>query len=195
MAVDRPSGSCGPRDDCDFRLRPYSSLVQVFCCIAIDNKRESGLLMLSPDKPTFAEAPLARFRTPGFSRAADRRAVCRLHAAHLDSDLDAPAAAAVRLRQSSGAHAGDRDDQGQSAARQILRNRLAGHSQPDHGFHRAGAGAGDEHLRRRPGLHRRHVRPDHFRDHWRSTARSSAAGRRSRWSPFRCSTITTSSSA
>jgi len=38
--------------------------------------------MLSPDKPTFAQAPLARFRTPGFSAPQIGVLFAAFHAAH-----------------------------------------------------------------------------------------------------------------
>ena len=119
--------------------------------------------MLQPNKPIIANMPPVAVPRPRLLGAANRRAVCGLHAAHFDPDLDASAAAAVGLRQSSGAHARDRDDLEKPAARAILRNRLAGHSQPDHGSDRAAAGARHEHLPRRPGVHRRDVRAHHFR--------------------------------
>ena len=91
------------------RTQPCSSPVQVK---STTDERKSGR-MLSPNKPIIAPAPLmpadAALSHAWLFGAADRRAVCRLHFAHLDPDLDASAAAAVGLRQSSGAHACDRD--------------------------------------------------------------------------------------
>src|SRR6185437_6965710 len=79
--------------------------------------------------------------------AANRRVVRGVHLAHFHSNLDPSAAAAVGLRQPSGAYASDSDAGKEPVACPVLRGRLAGHSQSDHGSHRTAAGARHERLR------------------------------------------------
>ena len=63
-----------------------------------------------PNKPIIAEAAARRASArPDFPAPQIAVLFAALHAADLDPDLDPSAAAAVGLRQSSGAHAGDRD--------------------------------------------------------------------------------------
>src|SRR4029077_3419412 len=87
---------------------------------------EACVIRSSTDVHAFA-SQASRFRQAAATislckrnRAADRCAFCGLHAAHFHSDLDAPAAAAGGLRQSSCAHARDRNLVEERAACAVL---------------------------------------------------------------------------
>src|SRR4029079_5851002 len=83
------------------------------------------------------------------------------HVADLDTDLDAPAAAIVRLRKPPGADARDRRSVPQPAVGHVLPTELAGDPQSGDGCRRAAARPAGERLPGRANLSGRDVRIDH----------------------------------
>ena len=98
----------------------------------------------------------------GFFSPANSGAGCGAHIADLDTDLDPPSAASVRLRESPRADARDRGPVAQSAAGRVLPTELGGDPQSGDGRHRAVARPVRERLPCRTDFSCRNVRAHHI---------------------------------